>query len=227
MRLFAWAMVLMMTVNVMAQNQNQGAPAFNGTIVGMDKDKGTFSIVDKTGAVLALSVTQNTSYQENKAEVSPSQVIRFGMDVRGTYAPDGSAEQVTARGITSQLNVAQMQAFLDVTDEEWTILKPKIERVQALRKIAESRATNATQNGNNGNGNGNAPSKNPVQDLQKNLSRAFFDQSLSPAQLRTSLLNLRDKQAQARQDLDQARKELADLLTTRQEVLLVLMGVLE
>jgi hypothetical protein len=235
MRLISCVAVLMMAANALAQNQNQGAPSFNGTIVSFDKTKGTFSVVDKNGAVVSMTVTGNTSYQENKAEVNPMQVVRFGMDVRGTYAPDGTVEQVTARGITSQLNVAQMQAFLGAGNEEWSVLKPKIEKVQALRKIAESRATNATQNGNNGNGNGNGsgnankppPPRNPVQELQQNLNKAFFDQAMSPAQLKNSLDYLRDTQARARADLTQARKDLTDLITPRQEVLLVLMGVLE
>lgn len=231
MRTLACIAILMMTAHAMAQNQNQGAPSFNGIVVGADAQNHRFSVVDKNGAVAWLAVTGNTSFQQNKTDVNASEVIRFGMEVRGTFAADGSVEQVTARGITSQLNVAQMRAFLGVNDEEWAVLKPKIEKIQALRKIAESKATSAGQNGNSGNGNGNGnnppPPKNPVMDLQRNLNAMFFNQASSAGQLQASLETLRNRQASARDELSLARKNLTDLITTRQEVLLVLMGVLE
>src|SRR5262249_43321905 len=163
------------------------------------------------------------SFQVNKTEVRFNEVMKFGMDVRGTYTPDGSVSQVTGRGIISQLNVAQMQPFLGASDQEWMVLKPRIEKIQALRRIAESRAgSGGNNNGNSGNGNNPPTPRNPVQELQKSLDGAFFDSTVSTQQLQNRLAALRDTQARARQDLAAARSELIDLLTARQEVMLVI-----
>jgi hypothetical protein len=225
------AMVMALFLRVcLAQNQGQGQgqpqPAFNGTVVSAAANGRSFVIVDKNGAMATIEVTPATTYLLNKANASFVEVARFGMNVRGTLAPDGSVAQVTGRGIAAQMNVSQMQAFLGVNDEEWAILKPRIERVQSLRRIAESRATSIDNGG--GNNNGNAPAeRNPVQELQKSLNKAFFDPGTTNEKFKESLVTLRDTQAKARAELAKARQDLVELTTTRQEVLLVIMGILE
>jgi len=227
-----WTLMLMAALSGgRASAQNQNSPTINGIVVGSAADKSSFSIVDRSGAAITLNVSGNTSYQSNRVEVKAAEVIRFGMEIRATAAPDGSVAQVTARGITSQLNVVQLQPFLGATDAEWAVLKPKIEKVQALRRIAESRATNSNDGNNNGNNNGNGnnppPPKNPVQDLQRDLNSAFFDRAAAIPQLMNTLAQLRQTQARSRDELELARRNLAELTTTRQEVLLVIMGILE
>jgi hypothetical protein len=160
------AMVMALFLRVcLAQNQGQGQgqpqPAFNGTVVSAAANGRSFVIVDKNGAMATIEVTPATTYLLNKANASFVEVARFGMNVRGTLAPDGSVAQVTGRGIAAQMNVSQMQAFLGVNDEEWAILKPRIERVQSLRRIAESRATSI----DNGGGNNNGIAEEPEQGL--------------------------------------------------------------
>jgi anthranilate phosphoribosyltransferase len=69
--------------------------------------------------------------------------------------------------------------------------------------------------------------RNPVRELRQTLQSAYFEQSLSPEQLQAKLTALRDARAKSREELAAARKALTEVVTVRQEVLLVASGILE
>ena len=69
--------------------------------------------------------------------------------------------------------------------------------------------------------------QNPVRDLRQRLESAYFDQSIPADELHAQLNALREARAKTRVELASARTELTEVLTARQEVLLVVAGVLE
>lgn len=213
-RLFAGLVVLLFCAVTQAQN----AASFQGVIVSGPGDKGSIRIVDKSGTVTELQIGPNTSFVNNKTPVPMLEVIRFGMDVRGTLAGDGSVAQVSARGVATQLDLAQIPAFLGVSPEEWKVLAPRIERIQALQHAVEGKSTN------NNTAAGGRPQPASIQLTFKELQDGFFNQSPN---LVHQLAAFRAEKAKVTSELAAARTELTGLLTARQETLLVILKILE
>lgn len=205
------------------QNQNARGQNFRGIVYSAAADGKSFAMVDRSGNVMTVRVSPGTAYDLNRAAAGFADVARLGMDVRGSFAPDGSASQVSARGIVDEVEVEQMQPFMGASDEEWAFLRPKIEKVQALQRQADGEGGG----NNNQNNAGNLPQRNIVQEMEESMQRAFFNQGLSPEQLNTNLRALREARIRAKQELAAARVELTNVLSVRQEVLLVMMGILE
>lgn len=125
---------------------------------------------------------------------------------------------------------------LGASDEEWTVLSPKVEKVMTLS--FESRFGGMGMMGRGGRrGQGGAdggptsrPSMMPQSDTQKAaqaLSTVLEDKSASASSIKSALQNLRDAKAKSKAELAQAQKELQEVLTVRQEAQLVSMGLLE
>jgi hypothetical protein len=148
--------------------------------------------------------------------------VSFGTEIRGTYASDGSAATVSARGRVDEIETEQLQPFMGASDDEWAILKPRIDRIQALQRILEGRNPN-----NNQRNAQNPQQRNLIPELKQTMQEQFFTLATPPATLRSTLQAFRDAQARARQELAAAQNELQMFLTTRQEVLLVVMDILE
>lgn len=196
----------------------------------------SFVIVDRDGQEIPLAIKSDTSFTANKVEAPFSEVVKRGMEVRCYLASAGVVSQVQARGQASGLNPNQLRAFMGATREEWAILAPKIERVVALRRQAEGRSSSSSNNGNNGNnGNGgnnngdpNLPlQENPVRVLLKSLQAQFWTPAPVGSEVQANLDKLRAIRAKTRADLAQARRELTELVTPKQELLLVIEGILE
>ncbi len=210
-----------------AQNQVNNR-TINGTIVRIGEDRTSFSLVDRSGVVTVLKVSPGTTYQSNRVEVGFTEAVKFGMEVRCTPAGDGSVTNVDARGITSNLNVRQLQHFMSASEAEWAILQPKIERIEQLQRIAEGGGGGNNNGGNNARNNtASAAPQNQIRTIENALQSSFFDTRISSGQLISNLGALRDARARARADLASARRDLVELLTPRQEALLVLMEILE
>lgn len=206
--------VLLLSAFVQAQNTQ--APSISGVVVSGLGDGGSFTIVDKTGNMTTLATGPSTSFIFNKAPAGLTDVVRFGMDIKGTLAANGSLAEVTTKGVATQLNLAQIPAFLGASEAEWTVLRPKIEKIQALQRAAEGKGSN-----NNGTA---AARPNAVQITLKQLQDSFFHQSPN---LVNQLMALRAEKAKVAAELVAARNDLTALLTARQEALLVIMGILE
>jgi Spy/CpxP family protein refolding chaperone len=61
----------------------------------------------------------------------------------------------------------------------------------------------------------------------KALADTLDNKDAKPDEIKAKLTALRDARAKAREELTKARKDLTDLLTQRQEAVLVQFGILE
>jgi hypothetical protein len=227
----AFGMIPMVAVEVRAQQaqQNSQAPSFTGVVSSVSAN-GAFVIIDRTGAPMQLQVSSRSTIQNGKNAAAFQDVVKVGVNVKGTMSPDGMVIQISSNGQPAQVRIAPMQAFLGASDTEWAVLKPKIETVQALRDEADGQNSGGNNNGNNGNGNNGNAAKPPlvparVRPLDRALRTAYYSGTMSPAQLTRELESLRDARAKARAQLEKAEADLTDLLTARQEVLLVISGI--
>ena len=92
-----------------------------------------------------------------------------------------------------------------------------------------SRAGGPGGGGSGASGGGNAPSaqQSPVEVKAKELQASVDNKSAAADELKLKLAALREARAQAKADMLAAQEELRELLTVRQESILVMMGVLD
>ncbi len=139
---------------------------------------------------------------------------------RGNFDPAQWRERI-ANGIKDQLGA---------TAEEWQVLQPKIEKVMTAQR--ETRGGFGMTGGRRGGGGAdNTPRTEQPQSAVAKASaelRTALEKKDTPAdQIQQKLTALRDARAAARTELEAAQKELKELLTARQEAVLVSMGMLE
>jgi len=137
----------------------------------------------------------------------------------------------------------RMKEMLGVNDDEWKALQPKVEKIQQLRRDASPRGMMmffgpggpggpGAPGGPGGPPPGFAPDNNGqppsvVQQKMADLRETLNNKDAKPEEIKSRLAALRDARAQAKADLTKAQDELRDLLTARQESVMVMMGMLE
>jgi len=129
-----------------------------------------------------------------------------------------------------------IKAQLGVTDEEWTVLQPKVEAVTNLQRDMNPRM-NFGRGGRGGRGNpqadgaaaGTTPTapQSPLVKAMDDLRTTLENKDATAEQIKEKLTAVRDAREKAKQELAKARAALSELLTQRQEAQLVTMGVLE
>ena len=120
-----------------------------------------------------------------------------------------------------------LKTSLKVTDEEWTVLKPLIEKVQtAQREAGAGRGFGGRGPGGPG-GDNNTPDTRPGAAESAALRTALESDSTSADDLKAKLAAVRAVRKKGAADLAVAREELKKVVTVRQEAVLVSMGMLE
>jgi len=112
-------------------------------------------------------------------------------------------------------------------DDEWQVLSPKIEAVMTSMRDARAGGMGG---GRRGGGPGGAPDEQPqsaVSNASRDLRTALENQDTNAETINAKLAALREARAKAQQDLTSAQKDLKELLTARQEAVLVSMGMLD
>ena len=121
----------------------------------------------------------------------------------------------------------RLKESLKVTDEEWAVLKPLIEKVQtAQREAGAGRGFGGRGPGGPG-GDNNTPDTRPGAAESAALRTALESDSTSADDLKAKLAAVRAVRKKGAADLAVAREELKKVVTVRQEAVLVTMGMLE
>ena len=190
--------------------------------------------------ILALSASLVcASAQEKIDEQNPDR--RRGGD-RGNFNPEEFRKQMTER----------LKASLKVTDDEWAVIQPLMEKVQTkMRESMGSRGFGAGPGGPGGPGGGGdrrrgggdgggAPTAGapggggdsqrgdrPASPERDALRTALEDEKTSPEDIQAKLTALREVRKKSEAELNAAREDLRKVLSVRQEAALVGMGMLE
>jgi hypothetical protein len=128
----------------------------------------------------------------------------------------------------------RLKEQLGSTDEEWKVLQPKVEKVSTAQNNARGgggfggggRGRGRDGGGGGGGGGDNAP-QTPVARASRDLRTALENKDTPAADIQAKLAAYRDSRKKANEELEAARKELKELLTQRQEAILVVNGMLE
>jgi len=129
---------------------------------------------------------------------------------------------------------ARLKQQLGVTDEEWKVLEPRIENLVRARQEANTRP-GGRAGGRSGFGSGELPVEprrdergepSELQEAAAELRAAMDDPDALDTDVRGRLDVYRRAREKARLKVETAERELKDLLTLRQEAILMLWGIL-
>jgi hypothetical protein len=135
-----------------------------------------------------------------------------------------------------QRMLERLKEQMDVPDDEWAVLKPKIQRVAEARREARAGMMGGMGRGPGGGGpgggggpeggaEGQPPS--PIAGAARDLRMAVQNDNANDADITAKLAAYRAAQEKAAADLKTARQELKELVSVHQEAVLVLAGLLE
>jgi hypothetical protein len=130
---------------------------------------------------------------------------------------------------------------LGASDDEFSAIQPKIEKVMQLEQQTNSMGNmrrlmgGGRRGGGGGGGFGGGPGggpggnqePNPVQTASDDLRTTLSNTSATPDEITSKLGTLRAARTKAKADLTDAQKDLQGVLTPRQEAVLVEYGILE
>jgi hypothetical protein len=131
---------------------------------------------------------------------------------------------------------------LGASDDEFSAIQPKIEKVTQLEREANPAANMRALMGRRGGGGGpgggggfggggpgggNGQSPSAVQSASEQLRTTLSNTSATPDEITSKLTTLRTARAKAKAELTDAQKDLQGVLTPRQEAVLVEYGILE
>jgi len=134
---------------------------------------------------------------------------------------------------------SRLKERLGATDEEWKALQPKIEKVSTARRelmFGGMRGMFGGRGGRRGGDNTGTTNAQPAQPEQptsplakanKDLQTVLDTKDAKPEEIKAKLTALRDAKAKAQEGLKAAQKELTEVLTQRQEAVLVQMGMID
>lgn len=120
----------------------------------------------------------------------------------------------------------QIKEQLGSTDDEWKVLQPKIEKVMEAQMAGFGGGGFGRRGGGGGGGGDNAP-QTPIAKASADLRQTLENKDAPADEIKTKLAALREARAKVRADLEAARKDLKEVLTQRQEAVLVTNGMLE
>ncbi len=156
-----------------------------------------------------------------------------GRGNRGDRGPGGTPEEFRAR--MAEL----LKTSLKVTDDEWGILQPLIEKVTTKQRDAMSGrfggfggrggpGGDRGPGGGGGNTGGGAPGGDrPGAAESQALRDALEKDGTSAADIAAKLTAVREQRKKAAAELTAARADLQKVVTARQEAVLFSMGILE
>jgi len=177
----------------------------------------------------ALTDAQRKSIEEGRQKIG--ELLRQSREARrkewlATKDPEERAfwERIDNAGsseeqmkITRDLHVQRVQAKvnkeLGVSAEEWAVIQPRLAAVFNLSQAAV--------------GQGDTPAARRVAQAYNDLMVLLQNKEAKPAEIKAKLTALRAAKEKARQELAAAQQTLRQLMSLRQEAVLVLNGLLD
>jgi hypothetical protein len=123
----------------------------------------------------------------------------------------------------------QLKEQLGSPDEEWKLLQPKLDKVLTVQRESRgSRGFGGRTRGGNQDANAQpAQPQSAVAAASDDLRKAVADKGTSAEDLAKKIATLREAKEKAKADLVAAQKELRELLSARQEAVLITNGILD
>jgi hypothetical protein len=134
---------------------------------------------------------------------------------RGNFDPAQFREQMMTR----------MKEQLGSNDDEWKVLSPKIEKLMTAQR--DARVGFGGGGGGQRRGGDTQQNQSATAKASAELRTALENKDTPAPEIAAKLTALREARDKGRAELVAAQKELKEILTQRQEAVLVTMGMLE
>jgi len=159
--------------------------------------------------------------RELMSEIDPEQIRQTMSEVDPTIL----------RRAALMRTLERLRVQLKPTDEEWKVLAPRIEKLLLAQQDVRAGLRGAGRGGFGGafgnfGGNNLAPTTE-VEEAAADLREVAQDPTVNSAEAKRRLSIYRKAREKARQRVEEAGRDLKELLSQRQEGLLVMLGVLE
>jgi hypothetical protein len=160
--------------------------------------------------------------RELMSEIDPEQIRQTMAEVDPTIL----------RRAALMRTLERLRIQLKPTDEEWKVLSPRIEKLLLAQQDVRAGIRGAGRGGLGGGAFGNFGGNNlapttEVEEAAAELREVAQDLSVNSAEAKRRLSIYRKAREKARQRVEQAERDLKEVLSQRQEGLLVMLGVLE
>ena len=117
---------------------------------------------------------------------------------------------------------------LEVTNDEWTVIQPLVEKVmQARREAMSGMRGPGRRGGDNAAGNGGRGAMGPAPSPEAEALQQALDSKAASDVLKAKLATFRDARKTKEAALTKAQEDLRKVLTVRQEASAVLIGLLQ
>lgn len=111
--------------------------------------------------------------------------------------------------------IEDLKEQLGIADQEWPVIRPRVEAVYNL------------VHPQNQFGRGNAGPASPLEQKKSDLRELLQNKEVKPDQIKAGLAAVRAAKEKANQELARAKLDLRQIMTLRQEAVLVLNGLLD
>jgi Spy/CpxP family protein refolding chaperone len=145
----------------------------------------------------------------------------------------GPAGAIDKHQASKQKHSDRMRDALGATAEEWAVLGPRIEKVQKIQDEIDNAVGRGISNFSADAKSKSRPprpestkQKSPIEEKANDLEKAMKGPDANAADLKARLAVLREARGHAEIELAKSQEELRQLLTVKQEVILVMIGVL-
>ena len=115
---------------------------------------------------------------------------------------------------------------MGATDDEWKVIQPKLEKVMTLRNESRGGFFGSSRRSSESSSSSDA-NRSPMQQASKDLREILDKKDATPEEINAKLTAFREARDKSRQQLVTAQKDLKDVLSARQEAVLVSMGMLD
>lgn len=172
---------------------------------------------------------------ESESETPSMGQGQIGMPM-GRGGPGGNQEPGLGQmqrdpGQMQRMMDKRLKELLECGDEEWTVIEPKVLKVLTLS--SQSRGFNMGMIFRRSNNQGNTPAnrmdrpfRNQGDESLTALQELLENKEATASQIKEQVDEVRKAREKSEQELAMARKELRELLTVRQEAILISIGLL-
>ena len=132
------------------------------------------------------------------------------------------------RGQMQERMMGMLKDRMGATDKEWTVVKPRLEKVMELSQNGRNNGMRSMfgRGRRGGREEAQTPTE-PIQIASDALQKTLDKEAPSAAEIKAKLAALRGAREKNKQQLVIAQQKLKEVLTVKQEAMLVMTGMLE
>jgi len=186
--------------------------------------------------VITVAIVSMVLAAVDEPQPAPSSSNNTAAGQQGRARPANRPQRVDFQ----QRMIEMVKQDLGATDNEWTVIKPRLTKVMTLSREINPRGMGMMRPGRPGD---DMPGRNPrgrqgqppqpnqaekseIQKATDALQEVLDKTDATPDDIKAKLLALRNAKEKSKQELAKAQQELKEILSVRQEAKLVLSGLL-